>query len=95
MAAKVSKPGDIASPGDGGDGARTHRVTLDLVPEVPPEVPVGTNTGFKVRVPCGDGIELYRRPRTTRPEPGHSTCCAGRRLRARTRFGRWASRTFR
>jgi len=58
MAAKVSKPDDIASPGAGGDGARTHRVTLDLVPEVPPEVPVGTNIGFKVRVSCGDGIDL-------------------------------------
>jgi hypothetical protein len=48
------KPDDIASLGAGGDGART----LDLVPEVPPEVPVGTNIGFKVRVSCGDGIDL-------------------------------------
>ena len=40
---------------------------------------------------------LYRRPRTTEPEPRatRSTriCCAGWRSRARTRWGRWTSPT--
>jgi hypothetical protein len=58
MAAIVPKPDDIASQGEGDAGARTHRVALDLFPEVPPEVPVGTSIGFKVRVSCGDGIDL-------------------------------------
>jgi putative transposase len=44
------------------------------------------------------GIEaLYRRPRTTKPEPGHKIsiriCCGARRSRARIRFGRRTSRT--
>jgi len=45
------------------------------------------------------GIEaLYRRPRTTKPEPGHKIyriCCAGWRSRGRTRCGRWTSPTSR
>ena len=45
------------------------------------------------------GIEaLYRRPRTTKPEPAtRSTriCCAGWRLSGRTRCGRWTSPTSR
>ena len=43
------------------------------------------------------GIEaLYRRPRTTKPEPGQRStriCCAGWRSRGRTRCGRWTSPT--
>ena len=45
------------------------------------------------------GIEaLYRRPRTTKPEPGHKSTrirCAGSRSRDRTRCGRWTSPTSR
>ena len=42
------------------------------------------------------GIEaLYRRPRTTKPEPGHKVtpiCCGAWRSGGRTRSGRWTSR---
>ena len=42
------------------------------------------------------GIEaLYRRPRTTKPEPGLPICCAGWRSCGRTRCGRWTSLTSR
>src|SRR5262249_47896740 len=45
------------------------------------------------------GIEaLYRRPRTTRPEPGTRSiriCCAGWRSRGPIRCGRWTSPTSR
>ena len=45
------------------------------------------------------GIEaLYRRPRTTKPEPSHKSiriCCAAWRSRGRTRSGRWTSLTSR
>jgi putative transposase len=43
------------------------------------------------------GIEaLYRRPRTTKCEPGHKSiriCCAIWRSRSRTRYGQWTSPT--
>src|SRR5271154_954505 len=46
------------------------------------------------------GIEaLYRRPRTTKPEPGHKIfiriCCAPWQSHGRTRCGRWTSPTSR
>ena len=45
------------------------------------------------------GIEaLYRRPRTTKAEPGHKTtriCCVGWQSRDRTKCGRWTSPTSR
>jgi hypothetical protein len=54
MAAKDS--GDAASQRDG--DARTHPVILEIIPPVPPEVPVATSIGFKVRVWCADGSDL-------------------------------------
>jgi hypothetical protein len=54
MATKVSKPHDVASQRDGDAGTRTRPVVLEIVPPVPPEVPVATSVGFKVRVSCGD-----------------------------------------
>lgn len=58
MAAKVSKSGDIASQRDGDAGARARQVTLEIIPPVPPEVPVGTSVSFKVRASCADGSDL-------------------------------------
>jgi hypothetical protein len=54
MAAKDS--GDTASQRDG--DARTRPVILEIIPPVPPEVPVATSIGFKVRVSCADGSDL-------------------------------------
>jgi hypothetical protein len=38
--------------------AREQRVSLDIIPPVPPEVPDGTSVGFAVRVSCADGNDL-------------------------------------
>ena len=57
MAAKDSKSDDIASR-DGDADARTQPVILEIVPQVPPEVPVATSVSFKVRVSCAAGSDL-------------------------------------
>jgi hypothetical protein len=50
MAAKGSATPDIVPPRE----ARAHRVSVEVVPPVPAEVPVATSVSFKVRVSCAD-----------------------------------------
>ena len=57
VAAKDLQSDDISSR-DGDAAARTEHVILEIVPPVPPEVPVATSVGFKVRVSCADGSDL-------------------------------------
>lgn len=57
MAAKDSKSDDIAQRNTDA-GAQIQHVILEIVPPVPPEVPVATSVSFKVRVSCADGSDL-------------------------------------
>lgn len=61
MATQMPTPVDDGT-GQRGDrvregATRSHRVTLEVVPPVPDELPVGTSVSFKVRV-CGTDADL-------------------------------------
>ena len=66
MAAKDS--GDTASQRDG--DARTQHVILEIIPPVPPEVPVATSVGFPILYMTGAGTAASR---TGQPDLGLAT----------------------
>jgi hypothetical protein len=53
MATKAAEDGTVQRNG----ATRSHRVSLEVVPPIPAELPVGTSVSFKVRV-CGADADL-------------------------------------
>jgi hypothetical protein len=58
MAASLSTSDDIAARPGKNAVTREQCVTLEIIPSVPPELPVGTRVGFAVRATCATGSDL-------------------------------------